>query len=229
MEITDIEAIPIAVNVKPLGKDGGIAPYVTNRRQVETSQRMVIRLETDEGITGWGEMMIEMDPEAMKTLIEREIAPRAIGRSVWEIESFADDFFYYYVDIDSLAGGIEMAMWDALGKQLGAPLHQLLGGKCDDAIPVSYCVGILDPEESRTYARYALEEGFSVLKTKAGRDWEQDIERIAAMDDEVDGQLEFRIDPNQGWTFEQAVRVGAKLEERGVYVQYLEQPIRIET
>jgi L-alanine-DL-glutamate epimerase-like enolase superfamily enzyme len=49
------------------------------------------------------------------------------------------------------------------------------------------------------------------------------------MDDEVDGQLEFRIDPNQGWTFEQAVRVGAKLEERGVYVQYLEQPIRIET
>lgn len=126
-------------------------------------------------------------------------------------------------------GPVEMAMWDALGKYLDTPVHRLIGGKCDNAVDVSYCVGILSPEESREHARRALDEGYSVLKTKGGLDWEKDIERMIAMDDEVDGELEFRIDPNQTWSFEEAVRVGARLEDAGVYLQYLEQPVRIDT
>lgn len=228
MEITDVEAIPVAVDVIPL-EDGGIAPYITGQGQVETSKRMLVKVETDEGITGWGESMLEIDPLAMKSVIEREVAPKAIGRSVWQIEEFVNDYFYYFVDIESMWGPVEMAMWDALGKKLDAPVHQLIGGKCDDAVDVSYCVGILSPEDSREHARRALEDGYSVLKTKGGLDWEADIERIIAMDDEVDGELEFRIDPNQTWSFEEAVRVGARLEDAGVYVQYLEQPISIET
>jgi L-alanine-DL-glutamate epimerase-like enolase superfamily enzyme len=49
------------------------------------------------------------------------------------------------------------------------------------------------------------------------------------MHDEVDGDLDFRLDPNQNWSFEDAVRVGAKLEDAGVYLQYLEQPIRVDS
>lgn len=228
MQIVDVEAIPIAVDVEPLD-EGGISPYVTGQGQLETAQRMLVKLETDEGITGWGESMVEMDSIAMKTLIEREIGPKVVGQSVWQIEQFVNDYFYYYVDIESLWGPVEMAMWDALGKSLGAPLHQLLGGKCIDTVEVSYCVGILDPEDSREHSQHAFESGFSVLKTKGGRDWKQDVERLVAMDDEIDGQIEFRIDPNQTWSFEEAVRVGAKLEDAGVYVQYLEQPIQMET
>lgn len=228
MEITKVEAIPIAVDVEPLA-EGGIAPYVTGQGTTETAERMLVRVETDEGVTGWGESLIEMDPVATKTLIEREIAPKAVGRSIWQIEEFVADYFYYYVDIASLWGPVEMAMWDALGKSLGAPLHQLLGGKCQETVDVSYCVGILDPSESRDHARRAHEDGFSVLKTKGGRDWEQDVERMVAMHDEVDGELQFRIDPNQTWSFEEAVRVGARLEDAGVYVEYLEQPVQAET
>lgn len=229
MEIIDIEAIPIAADVKPLGEPDGIAPYVTSGGQVESAERMLIRLDTDTGISGWGEMMIEIDSLAMKTLIEREVAPRVIGRDVWETESVVQDHRYFYVDIASLYGALEMAMWDAFGKHLETPVHQLFGGKGSDTVETAYCVGILDPEESREHARYALDQGYTVLKTKGGRDWEQDIERILAMDDETEGELEFRIDPNQAWSFDEAVRVGARLEDEGVYVQYLEQPIRIET
>ena len=78
MRITSVEAIPVAVDVVPL-EDGGIAPYVTGQGRVETSQRMLVRVKTDEGVTGWGESMLEMDPIAMKTLIEREVAPKAVG------------------------------------------------------------------------------------------------------------------------------------------------------
>jgi len=94
-------------------------------------------------------------------------------------------------------------------------------------VEFAFCLGILSPEESRVKAREALDAGFSVLKTKAGRDWQQDVARIKAMNDEVDGQLEFRLDPNQGWSLDQAVRVGAALEDAGIYLQYLEQPIRV--
>jgi L-alanine-DL-glutamate epimerase-like enolase superfamily enzyme len=224
MEITDVEAIPIEVDVKPLD-EGGIAPYVTGQGRISTVERMLVKLETDEGVTGWGESMVEMDPVAMKTLIEREIAPKAVGRLVWQIEEFVNDYFYYYVDIKSLLGPVEMAMWDAFGKELGAPVHQLLGGKCRDAVDLSYCVGILDIDEAREHARYARDEGFSVLKTKGGRDWKHDVKRMIAMHDEVDGDLEFRLDANQAYSFEEAVRVGATLEDAGVYLEYLEQPV----
>jgi L-alanine-DL-glutamate epimerase-like enolase superfamily enzyme len=67
-----------------------------------------------------------------------------------------------------------------------------------------------------------------VLKTKAGRDWRRDVERIVAMHEAVDGDLAFRLDPNQGWTLDEAVRVAAALEDAGVYLEYLEQPIRVD-
>lgn len=229
MEVANLEAIPISVDVKPLDEENGIAPYVSSVGQIETVERMLIKLDTDDGVTGWGEMAVPLEPRATKAIVDYEIAPKVIGRDVWEIESVLEEFFYFFVDIDALLGGVEMAMWDALGKHLDAPLHQLLGGKCVETVAFAYCVGILSPEESREHARHAVEQGFSVLKTKAGLNWEQDVERILAMDEAVDGQLEFRVDSNQGWSFEEAVRVGAKLEDAGVYLQYLEQPVRIET
>ncbi|WP_152043134.1 mandelate racemase/muconate lactonizing enzyme family protein [Salinigranum salinum] len=229
MEITNLEAIPVAMDVKPLAEEDGLAPYVTNHGAVETMERMLVRLDTDEGITGWGEMRTTLSAAATKTILEHDVAPEVVGREVWEIEAFADSFFYEYMDTRTFVGGVEMAMWDALGKYRDAPVHQLLGGKCTDAVDFAYCVGILSPEESRPHARRALEKGFDVLKTKAGRDWKQDVARIVAMHDEVDGELEFRLDPNQGWTFEDAVRVGAMLEDENIYLQYMEQPIRIDS
>jgi L-alanine-DL-glutamate epimerase-like enolase superfamily enzyme len=116
-------------------------------------------------------------------------------------------------------------MWDALGRELGAPLNRLLGGKCDDEIECAYCVGILNPAESREHVWRALAGGFSVLKTKSGLDWEQDVERIVAMDDEADGKLDIRLDPNEAYSFEDAVRVDARLKDEEIYLQYLEQPV----
>lgn len=229
MEITDLECIPVAMDVKPRAEPDGLAPYVTNHGAVETMERMLIRLETSDGVTGWGEMRTTLSAASTATVIEHDLAPELIGREVWEIEAFANAFFYEYMDTRTFVGGVEMAMWDALGKYRDAPVHQLLGGKTTDAVEFAYCVGILSPEESRPHARRALEGGYSVLKTKAGRDWRQDVARIVAMHDEAEGALEFRLDPNQGWNFEDAVRVGAMLEDENIYLQYMEQPIRIDS
>lgn len=242
MEIVELEAYAVNMPVISLD-DGGIAPYVTNHGQVEDVDRIIVRVETDEGITGWGEMRVFLSPSSTITILEDGIAPWVIGHSPFEVDALRRQMFIEYTNTDMFFAPVEIACWDIIGKALDKPIYELLGGwtapdptarmgepdhESVDAVDVAYCVGILSPEESREHARKALDEGFSVLKTKAGRDWKQDVERIIAMNDEVNGQLDFRLDPNQGWRFDEAIRVGSTLADAGVYLQYLEQPIRVD-
>jgi L-alanine-DL-glutamate epimerase-like enolase superfamily enzyme len=242
MEITDLSVYVVNVGVVDLD-DGGIAPYVTNHGQVDDVNRAVVRVETDAGITGWGEMRTFLSPEATRAILEEGIAPWVLGRSPYELESLRRQLFIEYTNADMFFAPVETACWDIVGTDLGKPIYELLGGwtapsvtgrtdspdrNATQRVDAAYCVGILPPEESRAHAARALEEGYGVLKTKAGRDWRTDVDRVVAMHDEVDGELDFRLDPNQGWSLEDAVRVGATLEDAGVYLQYLEQPIRVD-
>jgi L-alanine-DL-glutamate epimerase-like enolase superfamily enzyme len=243
MEITAIEAIPIRVPLKSLEK-GGIAPYVTNHQELETVDRVLVRVETDEGFDGWGEVRTFLSPEATVSVIEDGVGPLVIGQSPFEVESLRRQLFIEYTNVDMFFAPIEIACWDIRGKALDESIATLLGGKTarghsnrkwrteveasnDDRVEVAYCLGILPPAESAAKAETVLDEGYNVLKTKAGRDWKQDIERIVAMHRATDGELEFRLDPNQGWTLDQAVRVAAGLEREGIELQYMEQPIRV--
>ncbi|MFB6219270.1 MAG: mandelate racemase/muconate lactonizing enzyme family protein [Halobacteriaceae archaeon] len=230
MEVTAVEAIPVRAGVRPREEPMGLAPYASNHGRVEAAERVLVRVETDRGVTGWGEMLAAMgSPAATAVVIEEVVAPELVGRDPRNVQSFLEAFYFPYVKVDPFVGAVETALWDVAGKDREASLAAMLGGATAEAIEVAYCVGLLPPGESRTHARRALDAGFSTLKTKAGADWERDVERVAAMDDEADGALDIRLDPNQGWAFEDAVRAGARLEERGVYLQYLEQPCRIDT
>lgn len=243
MEITDVTAYPVNIGVRDI-EDGGIAPYVTNHGAVEDVDRIVVRVDTDVGHTGWGEMRVFMSPAATVSVIEDGVGPIVNGHSPFEVESLRRLFFIEYTNVDMFFSAVETACWDIIGKDLGEPIYKLLGGwtarsqterrrdatgKRNQTVDVAYCLGILSPEESRAHAAKALDHGYSVLKTKAGRDWREDVDRIAAMHDEVDGKLDFRLDPNQGWRLDEAVRVGSALADAGVYLQYLEQPIRVDS
>ncbi|WP_128906672.1 mandelate racemase/muconate lactonizing enzyme family protein [Halorubrum amylolyticum] len=246
MEITDVTARTVDVPLLELDEPLGIGPYVTNHGQVDSMERVLVEVETDEGVSGWGEMRTFLTAAATESVIEEGIGPLIEGQSPFEVERLRRQVFIEYTNVELFFAAVETACWDIAGKALGKPIHELLGGSTapdqtaamnadaadhvsgsDNDIEFAFCLGILSPEESRVKAREALDAGFSVLKTKAGRDWQQDVARIEAMHDEVGGELEFRLDPNQGWSLDQAVRVGAALEDAGVYLQYLEQPIRV--
>lgn len=247
MQITNIEAIPVDVPLIDLDEPLGISPYVTNHGEVRSMQRILVRVDTDEGVSGWGEMRAFLSPEATVAVIEDGIAPLVDGMSPFERETIRRRVFIEYTNADMFFAPVETACWDIVGKTLDRPIYELLGGWTastqssrrhrqhldeegnDRAIEVAFCLGILSPEESAAKAEEASNAGFSVLKTKAGREWQRDVNRVVAMDEAVDGQLEFRLDPNQGWTFDQALRVGAALEDAGIYLQYMEQPIRVDT
>lgn len=230
LSVTDIEAIPVRVDLRSLSEPLGIAPYVTTYTEFYDMERVLVRVETDGDVTGWGEMRSTLSVESTKTILETDVAEAVVGQPVSAVEKLPGLFdAYQYFDIDPFVGGVEMGMWDALGKHLGEPLHHLLGGACREEVAFSFCLGVSDLDVSREKAREARDHGFSVLKTKAGRDWRQDVERIVAMHEAVDGDLEFRLDPNEGWSTEEAVRVAAELEDAGIYLQYLEQPLRIDS
>jgi len=227
--VTDLEAVPVEVGIEPL-EEGGIAPYVSNHDAIASRERMLVRLETDSGTTGWGELLVTMEsPAATKAVVDSVVAPELVGRDVGAIREFVESFYFPYTDVDAVLGGVETAMWDALGRELGVPVGQLLGGRCRESVPVAFCLGILEPEASAEHAARARAAGFETLKTKAGPDWETDVDRLVAMDEAVDGDLAFRLDPNQGWSFGETVRAVGALEAAGVRLQYLEQPIRVET
>jgi L-alanine-DL-glutamate epimerase-like enolase superfamily enzyme len=255
MRITDIAATTVEVGLVDLEKRLGIGPYVTNHGEVDSMERVLVRVDTDEGIHGWGEMRVFLSAAATESIIEDGVGPLVEGTSPFEIERLRRQVFVEYANVELFFAAVETACWDIIGKALGRPVYELLGGWTaptqtgqrhreavgagNDAdawretppaepVEVAFCLGILPPEESRVKAREALDAGFSILKTKAGRDWRQDVRRIEAMHDEVDGALEFRLDPNQGWTPDEAVRVGAALADAGVYLQYMEQPIRVD-
>lgn len=242
MEIASVEAIPVNMDVIPL-EAGGIAPYQTNHGAQSDMDRIVVRVETDDGTVGWGEMRTFLSPASTVSVIEDGVGPIVTGHSPFEVESLRRLLFIEYTNPDMFFAPVEVACWDIVGKVLDRPIYELLGGwtapstterrldteyDIEQRVDVAYCVGILSPEESRAHAANALDAGYQVLKTKAGRDWREDVDRILAMHEETDGELDFRLDPNQGWRFDEAVRVGAKLADAGVYLQYMEQPIRID-
>lgn len=245
MKITDIEAFAVNVPLVPF-EDGGIAPYVTNHNSLTDMDRVLVRVDTDEGISGWGEVRVFLTPEATVSIIEDGIRPLVLGQSPFELETLRRQVFIEYANADMFFAPVEVACWDIVGKSLDKPVYELLGGwtapeqtdvKHRDhqdeyhdrhEIELAYCLGICPVAESRNRAAEVAEMGYSVLKTKAGRDWKEDVERIRAMHDEVDGELEFRLDPNQGWTVDQAIRVGSRLADEGIYLQYMEQPIRVD-
>jgi L-alanine-DL-glutamate epimerase-like enolase superfamily enzyme len=240
--ITNVEAFVVDVPLIPIER-GGIGPYRTNHGAAESKQRVLVRVDTDSGVSGWGEVRVLLSPATTVSIIEDGIAPVVEGQSPFAVESFRRQVFIEYMNIMPLFAPVEIACWDIVGKSLEKPIYELLGGwsapnqaerdrnpdtaeHTDHEIDVAYCLGILSPEESAAKAESVATDGFDVLKTKAGRDWQTDIERIVAMHHAVDGELEFRLDPNQGWTLDQALRVAARLDDHGIHLQYLEQPIR---
>src|SRR5207253_2152297 len=103
------------------------------------------------------------------------------------------------------------------------PLYRLLGGAVRKKIELAACMGIRPYDEAKTIARGYLEQGFTTLKTKAGRRAEEDLDMVRGIRDGVGDKLKLRIDPNQGYAPEIAFPLAKDLEKHNL--EYFEQPM----
>lgn len=129
-----------------------------------------IKIDTDEEITGWGEMVSGTKTEAVAAGA-KEMMDRIVGRDPGEIERIWNELhktFYRNGPIaDTIVSGIEMALWDIKGKKLGVPVFELLGGKCRDKIKVYSWIGGDRPSDVAQEAKKRIDDGFTAIKMNA--------------------------------------------------------------
>jgi L-Ala-D/L-Glu epimerase len=214
MKITQLHALLVRIPQKP-----PIAPYQSRYRATSEKEAVLVRLETDSGLVGWGETPVDWINKTFEGAPEGLLRQQVLGRDPFDLEAF-----YAENTLGSfLASGVEMAFWDLIGKATGLPLYKLLGGAVRKKIELAACMGIRPYTEAKAIARQYLDQGFTTLKTKAGRRAEEDLEMVRGIRDGVGDRLKLRIDPNQGYAPEVAFPLARDLEKYDL--EYFEQPM----
>jgi L-alanine-DL-glutamate epimerase-like enolase superfamily enzyme len=216
MKITAVE-----VTVVEIPQTSPIAPYRSHIRSSSTTCSAIVRVETDEGLTGWGEHNTNFLPDLSARKMTAD-AQWAVGRDPLNIEAYHRDCHLE----TRLKSGIELALWDIRGKAFGQPVAVLLGGIIREEIELAACMGIQSYERAGEIAKQYVEMGFTTLKTKAGSDPDEDFELARGIRDAVGDKLKLRLDPNRAYTPKQAVELAKRLEQFDL--EYFEQPIAAE-
>ena len=197
-----------------------IAPYQSRYRAASSTQAVIFRMETDAGIIGWGEAPQRYLGERIAERVGHELTDQLVGRDPTAIEEM---YAEWGLDGGYVQSGVEMAMWDILGKVCKQPLYRLLGGMYRREIELAACMGIRPPKEAAEIAKLYVEMGFSTMKCKAGRDPDEDLAYVRGIRDAVGDQLKLRIDPNTGYSPDVTLQLAKDLEPHNL--EYFEQPM----
>lgn len=198
-----------------------------------------VKVITDSGLYGVGEATLEYrEPTVVQAI--KELERYLVGKDPHNIEAFWHDAYrdaYWRggVVLMSALAGVEMALWDIKGKDLGVPVYQLLGGKVRDSVKCyanAWFAGAKKPEEFAQKAKIAVKNGFSGLKWDPfGKEYlnidpkhlNEALDCIAAVKDAVGDQVHLIIEGHGRFNVPTAVRIGNALEKFGIL--WFEEPI----
>ncbi|MCJ7842104.1 dipeptide epimerase [Lederbergia sp. NSJ-179] len=193
---------------------------------IEHVETLLVQIETDEGLIGIGEgaPFEYVTGETLTTSLSvAEIFKKVlIGENPLNIEKIHTMMDKTIVGNTATKAAFDIALYDIMGKQLNAPLYQLLGGSGHSFL-TDVTIGIDAPEKMAKEAKERVDSGFSILKIKAGLNPNEDIEAIRLIRDAVGNDIRIRVDANQGWTVPEAIRVMKAIED--YRVEAVEQPL----
>jgi L-alanine-DL-glutamate epimerase-like enolase superfamily enzyme len=219
-KIVRAEAFPVELQLKE--------PFVIANETTEVADNIFIRLETETGMVGWGCSTPDAVTSETKETVLRsfEVAKRlVVGCDPTRINLVNFALENELAGNSSLKAGVNMALYDIVGKMAGMPLFRLLGGY-REKIETSVTVGLNSTDLMVAKANQIVSDGFKFIKIKCGIDAEQDIENILAIREAVGSAVKLRLDANEGYSVEDALRVVQMLEEKGADIEILEQPTK---
>jgi L-Ala-D/L-Glu epimerase len=222
MKITDIRFGMLKVPLK--------TPFKTALRTVEAVEDIIVMVDTDSGHVGYGEApataVITGDTHgSIVDAIRHYISPRLIGQEIANLNHVTHLVQGAMEKNSSAKAAVEIAVYDLWGQLYGAPLYRLLGGG-DPVITTDITISVDYIDKMVADSLSAVERGFESLKIKVGKDIGVDIERVKAIYAAVEGRALLRLDANQGWTAKQAVYALQELEDSGVRLELVEQPVK---
>ena len=219
MIIKSVSAYPLELRLKE--------PFAIANETVDIGENVFLKIETDEGITGWGCATPDsVTSETKETVIDcfNTVVKDILFKKDPIRINFLNDILDEKIKGNpSLKTGINMALYDILGKKADMPLFKLLGGY-RDKIETSVTIGLNPIDTMVEKAKSYISQGFTCLKVKCGMDADQDIEAVLAIRSTVGTNVKIRMDANEGYTLEKALRVVETLEKLGADVEILEQP-----
>jgi len=215
--IRDVEIVPYSLEQKVV--------FHVALPAVPTSEGLLLRLRTEEGVVGWGEAspyspVTSETPQSDMTMAS-SLAALIRNRDAFSIAKTVADMDALSPFNTSIKAAFEIALWDICGKIAGQPVCCLLG-KFRESFETDKTVFIDTPQAMAETAREYVRDGFRVVKVKVGESPEKDVERLRAVREAVGNDIGIRIDANQGWSPTDAVRSLRALEK--YQIQDCEQP-----
>ncbi len=220
MKITAIETSLVA-----LPFEMGGPPQLFAGKPWTHLEKLLVKIETDGGVTGWGEAFGHTVSQATKTTLDTLVAPLFIGRDPTDIHALMREM-QHSVHILGRNGsvmyalsGIDIALWDIAGKLANLPLYRLLGGSSRAKLPgYASLLRYGDPALVANNTAAACRRGYRYVKLH-----EVAREAVLAAKKAVGSDAEIMLDTNCPWSVEQAVSMARLMRDDGLY--WLEEPV----
>ena len=222
MKITEVKLGKISVSLR--------VPFKTALRSVSSVEDIVVEVHTDTGAVGYGEApptgAITGDTTgAILGALQDHIIKTVVGREVDDFEDLMLALNKCIVGNTSAKAAMDMALWDLYGQLYKIPVYKLLGGSRKEII-TDITISVNDPDEMARDAADAVRRGYDTLKIKVGAHPELDVARLTAVRQAIGSDTRIRIDANQGWEPKQAVRLLNQMQEKGLDIEFVEQPVK---
>lgn len=199
---------------------------------------VLVKVETDSGISGWGEVYSPHDGELSSAQLVHELAPYVEGLDPFRIKYFTTQAYEQFAEFQggirlfAAISGIEIALWDIVGKALNVPVHNLLGGGCRDRIQVyanCWSHQSRSAEQLADYARQQVALGFKAVKIYPflyTQDVNEGIARLQAVRESIGDSVELLVDAWRVADIGNISKVSDALRQCGV--QWFEDPIALD-
>lgn len=217
MKITDIKTFPLSIPFRPMRPH---SPWAEGARK-----QIMIRLHTDKGVVGVGESFALGAPLAVCNVIEEGLKPLLLGEDASQIERLVEKmhratFLYGRRGLAMIAiSGVELALWDAVGKARGIPVYELLGGLVTPRVRAyASLLRYPSPVDVAEAARQYVSQGFSAIKLH-----QTDVESVAAARAAVGPRIEIMLDVNCVWTPREAIAMAQRFAP--YELAWLEEPV----
>ena len=225
MRITRIQSVPISFRV-PEGQNVRLGIGRAVKRDA-----VLVKVETDEGLVGWGEAHHGRCPGAIAKLIDTTLSELVLGMDPLDVNGVWARVYRMQLASHGMGAaaamalsGLDIALWDIRGKSTGWPIYRLLGGG-PRAIP-AYAGGISlgwqEPASLADEARAHVSAGYRAVKLRVGDSPRSDIARVEAVREALGADVEILVDANTGYTVDDVRRVMPAFEAAGV--AWLEEP-----
>lgn len=205
-------------------------PFKTALRQVHSAEDVIVKVIADTGEVGYGNapptsVITGDSQDSIISAIRRTIGPKLIGMDVDNLEEIMTTIDTAMLHNSSAKAALDIAVHDLFGKRHGLPLYKLFGGY-RSVMTTDLTISVNAPEEMVEDCREALAAGYTALKIKVGTDAALDLKRVQAIRAAVGYDVKLRLDANQGWTPKEAVRTIRRLEDSGLDIELIEQPVK---